>query len=131
MDVTYKDDMYEYTHPEKIIEDDMGIKHDETWQHFILRVVNCANQLEEEVKKYDDKTVFILFGHSLYFSILMSYIVTKDNIDNIDNCFELPNCSINSIVYREDKKKWRICHTSSIAHLGQYATGYHNSFCLQ
>ena len=119
----------EYTKPSKqLSQSDIndGIVCHNSWKEFTKNIMEFLDY----IKKYQNKTL-VIFGHSLYISVLTSYLGSKSkcmidgSIDNI--IFELPNCSITTMELKEDN--WHIYHVGSIAHISHdLVTGHHVPF---
>jgi broad specificity phosphatase PhoE len=108
----------EYTRPSKKLTAEhkaSGIAHHNSWEDFTAQVVAFVDMIEQRV---DEETV-VVFGHSLFLSVLMSYVASnKCFIPEKDQCvFRFPNASITTFVYEENTKRWRVLHTASTAHM--------------
>lgn len=95
----------------------MGIKYD-NWEKFVARVKSFNTYLKNEISK-KEHDITIIFGHGLFFSVLLSYQAVQENIDAFHTCFDLANCSISSITYTssETKRPWKIHGIGSVRHL--------------
>lgn len=135
LDVRILPDLCELTLPHKILNDDLknkGIIHDNSWKSFVSRVKLFNKRLKSIIETQDsDKVLTIIFGHSLFFSVLLSIQGSQElfNGELSQIAFELPNCSISSVGYSKIKKIWAIYHVASITHLSRdVITGNHVTF---
>jgi broad specificity phosphatase PhoE len=127
--VTSTELLNEYTKPTKVLSErdrDIGISHHQTWDCFIANVKEFIKVLSE--CRYGD---IVVFGHSLFISVLISYLGSKGNheINGAEEktVFELPNCSITTVGLTESD--WHIYHVGSINHLNsKLVTGIHVPF---
>ena len=116
--VSYDPSLQEYTTPAKNI---TGIKTclggkllvDKTWSLFTERVINNVPSMREQ-----QDLPIVIFGHSQYFSVLLSYIASGEEHrvpDKQKIAHHLPNCAISAISYHYDH--WRIYYSNSVTHL--------------
>jgi len=106
---------------------------DESWESFCQRVFIFAKKLKE----LDQSETYIIFGHSLFFSVLLSYLSTQEEYEFCNKSFaiHLPNCSISTIKWCKSNKfgdgdHWEIYNVGFVGHLRE-ATGTHTAFgCL-
>lgn len=129
-------DLYEYTSPKKQLGENLlklGVGHDHSFDDFVKRVIQFNSKLKEKLFEMDEDQILIIFGHSLFFSILMEYQVVQESYSNIhDVTFELPNCSISTIGFNFEKNKWSIYNVATMSHLqSDYVTGTHTSIGLR
>ena len=106
---------------------DSGIFHDQTWDDFKDRVIKFCNEYLNE----PPKETIIVFGHSLFISCLVSYISSHRRLfpEKNELCFRFPNCSITSVLWDDERKRWVIDHVASIAHMPlKLITGTHTMF---
>ena len=104
----------------------------ESVNRFMDQVLEFNEMLKKEFESCD---TIIIFGHSLFFSTLISYHVTHELYRPTDiPTFQLPNCSISCEGYNifnelNNKKTWKTYMVSSISHLGKdIVTGNHVPF---
>lgn len=128
-------DMYEYTSPAKDISSELqerGVVHDESWQDFVHRVVQFNTQLKSRMNGTDADTLTVIFGHSMFLSVLLSYQGLQEKSMDIPTiAHELPNCCTSTVglVTVATLSKWSIYHTSYTGHLGRdLTTGHHTLF---
>lgn len=130
MNVVYTPDLLEYTPLKKQLSQlhlDSGLYHDNTWDDFKNRVVTFCDKYVTQVPTEP----IIVFGHSLFFSCLMSYISSHKKFipDKHELTFRFPNCSISSVCWDLDRERWVIDFVASIAHLSSnIVTGTHVPF---
>ena len=123
-------DLYEYTSNNKQPNDELiklGINNDITWNHFINRVIKFNIKLKEKMLKMHEDEILLIFGHSLFFSVLMAYQTVQEKDAEIDDItFELPNCCLSTIGYNTTRKRWSIYNVASVSHLNKnLVTGNH------
>lgn len=122
LDIVNVDEMVEYTTPTR----------DRDWKSFVDRVKKFNNTLKGLLNdEVDGDAIFVLFGHSLFFSTLLTYQGTQELFEDIP-CIahELPNCSLSVVEYVNRKPQyWAIYHTSDVGHLFK-PTGHHTDMCL-
>lgn len=112
------DCIQEYTKPSKKLTDehkDKGIIHHRSWNHF-TDIMDSFVDLLEFLAQSNDAPI-VVFGHSLYFSVLVSYLASgKRHLPRKqDLIFRFPNCSITSMQYSQGS--WRIFNVASLAHI--------------
>lgn len=116
--ITYLPELQEYTNPNKntkgkltCLGDPLIV--DESWESFCSRVLKTVTILEG----IKNKAPTVVFGHSIFISILCSYVSSQKNyiIEEKNNrSFQLPNCSITPMSFNNNH--WdvygvgRICH---------------------
>jgi broad specificity phosphatase PhoE len=110
--------LQEYTKPQKHLTQDhhnKGIVHHETWDDFTKQIRAFVDELEDHCQENDHPIV--IFGHSLYLSVLVSYIASsKEMMPKKEQLvFRFPNCSITTFEYSQSS--WRIFNVGSLAHL--------------
>lgn len=125
-------EMYEYRRPAKgnLTVDGVVLHTDENFGQFVARVRKWKTEvLEPEMLKHD---LVILFGHSLFFSLLMHLCTSLPSIESFDiECaeelsFHFPNCSISQMVY--NGTRWSVLCQGDVAHLpSALRTGTHTS----
>jgi len=122
--------LLEWTPPRKQLTDshmDAGLKHDESWGAFEIRVREFATWMSENAG--DGSTTTIVFGHSVFIGALFSFLGTQCTWfpGQEELSFELPNCSISTIV--KLPRRWSIHYVGAISHLSNdLVTGYHSPF---
>lgn len=117
--------LQEYTKPGRCPEHpEHQLVTDESIEAFVDRVVEWVD--EHFVRNSPPKHLLI-FGHSMFFSILLSYIGTQCQHKLAGNniAFELPNCCI-SVIQRHRPRHFGLLHVGSIQHLTT-PTGHHTS----
>lgn len=124
--LVYDPNLQEYTSPQKQV--DELLTHlgeplivDKQWSHFTDRVLKILKVLREP-----SETPFIIFGHSQFFSVLLSYFGSQETyvLPRHKIVFHLPNCCITTFSYYYDH--WRIYYVANILHLPKsYRTGQH------
>ena len=113
-------ELQEYTTPNKNPPE--GYICDQDWDQFCERV----KELIPLIKNVPYEQTVIIFGHSLVFSILLSYIAANEQFPKLEqNVIHLPNCSVTTVGYRESK--WEIYNVASTVHLSK-PTGVHVLF---
>jgi len=113
---------------------------------FIGRVYDDFISKRLVIHQKQTNTLTFYFGHSLYWSLVLSMIVyqnqepmqmTKEdmvsrlidhNTGEINTVFEIPNCSITTLRYHSAQKKWKILGFGKNDHLDHLATGTHSVF---
>jgi len=131
--VTVNQGLREHTEKVKMLEEheSAGMSPDRTWSDFTDRVKAFADHLKNEATRCGPDTIIVVFGHSLYFSCLLSYIGSNETWmpDDGTTVFKMPNCCISSIGYCGSKQKWSIYNVGYKGHLGEAATGHHVPIC--
>lgn len=142
--ITYKvqiiPELQEYTTNKKPVSEiliDNGIVIHKSFSEFVSQVIIFNNILKNELRKQDQNTIHILFGHSLFFSVLMSYHIIHEQVfpKNISS-LQLPNCSISCEALNEtynnsdnNESAWLTFVVGSISHLpNNIVTGNHIPF---
>lgn len=131
--IKYDTEIIEYTPIHKVIPDELqrrGITHDPTISDFIQRVTRFNNNLKEQLQAIDSSTVVIIYGHSLFFSVLLTHQGTQELFSKIKwVAHELPNCSVSTVSYKPQSNIWSIHNTGSTSHLpSALTTGSHTLF---
>jgi len=108
----------EYTNPKHTLSQeniDRGITIHTSWDNFLQHVAEFVDLVEDRAQQSD--IPIVVFGHSLFVSVLMSYIGSQKTFLPQKNelVFRFPNCSISSFEYSEGN--WKILNVASIAHL--------------
>lgn len=122
MPLIIDEQLFEYTRPSRKAPNGHC---DESFDDFKARVHVFMSDLKEIVKK--DPRPIVVYGHSLFISYMLS-AVNRD-LDDMKHfttqhfTFKVPNCSINTLMYRADKDVWTVCNVSSIGHLNDAYTG--------
>ena len=113
----------EYTPPKKSTQ---GEPVDESFESFKLRVHTLMNTLKDKLMA-DPSSPLIVFGHSLVISYILSSLNREYEdmryYDGNHLTFQIPNASITTIKYKNDKDKWIASNMSNIFHLGESKTG--------
>ncbi len=114
----------EYTKPEKKLTKEhlkRGLKPHQNWDEFTKTIKNFVIILEEmDSADCSEPITIVIFGHSLYISVLTSYLGSRKTFIPTNNqlVFRCPNCSITTVEYsNEISKGWKINNVASIAHL--------------
>jgi broad specificity phosphatase PhoE len=133
VNVSTINDLQEYTPTNKILTDEqrkIGMIFHEIYDAFIDRVMSFNEALKQELQKQDDDRILIIFGHSLFFSALMTYHIGHEKIRPTEiSSLQMPNCSISCESYRPESLQWRTLVVSNVSHLpGEIATGTHVPF---
>jgi len=83
--------------------------------------------LLNELKNQTDDHILIIFGHSLFFSSIISYHIQHEKNKITDfSSLQLPNCSISCESYNFTENKWKTYMVSNISHLPKnIITGSH------
>ena len=110
----------EYTKPQKKLTEKhlkKGLRNHTNWDDFTKTIEECVDILEDMAQCNNQP--IIVFGHSLYISVLTSYLGSSKTFMPEKNqlTFRFPNCSITSYEYSQGT--WRIFNVASIAHLTQ------------
>lgn len=126
-------DLQEYTPLNKVLTDEqkkVGLIFHETYDAFVERVVSFNEVLKQELQKQDDDRIIVIFGHSLFFSVLMTYHIGHEKIRPTEiSSLQMPNCSISCESYRPESLQWRTLVVSNASHLPrEIATGIHVPF---
>ena len=108
----------EYTKPLHQLNDEhlaKGIQHHNNWKEFTNQIEDCVDLLENLTQCSDSP--IIVFGHSLFISVMISYLGSYKNFipEKHQLSFRFPNCSITSLHYNQGN--WEIYNVASIAHL--------------
>jgi len=126
-------ELQEYTSSKKPITDEQlksGIIIHDTMEMFIDQIMKFNDTLKKELIDQDDDSILIIFGHSMFFSTLMSYHIIHELYKPIEiPSLRLPNCSISCEAYFPDKLKWKSYVVASTSHLPkELVTGNHVPF---
>ena len=117
----------EYTEVGKATDEHIkkGLLPDEDWISFQKRIIDFTTYLKHVVSKSTSKDIIVIYGHSLFFSAMLSYVGSQETwLPSKSNIvYQMPNCSITTIGY--DKRKWSIYGVGHIQHLGEDSTGTH------
>jgi broad specificity phosphatase PhoE len=121
--------LIECTNANKTIPNE-SYKWDVDKQESYKRVKHFIDDDFQSILEYKYKFV-VIFGHSVFFSILLSVLSNstfyRGDDDDDALTFHLPNCSITTIEMVNGK--WRFYHVGSIAHLPkELVTGEHCNF---
>jgi broad specificity phosphatase PhoE len=108
----------EYTKPLHQLSNDhksQGLEHHHTWEEFTNQVEDCVDLLESLAQCSD--TPIVVFGHSLFLSVLVSYLGSSKTMvpEKQQLTFRFPNCSITTLCYSQGS--WKIFNVGSIAHI--------------
>lgn len=123
-------ELSEWTPPRKQLSEKhiaAGLKHDESWQTFEMRVRAFAAWMAERAQ--ENEKITIIFGHSVFIGALFSFLSTQCTQFPSEQglSFELPNCSISTVA--KLPLRWSIHYIGAISHLsGELVTGYHSPF---
>ncbi len=125
--------LQEYTSPKKTISDEqknVGMVIHDTKEIFIEQVIKFNDLLKTNLKEQQNGNILIIFGHSLFFSTLISYHVNHEQFKPNDiPSLQLPNCSISCENYDFDKLRWNTFVVGNITHLPKNViTGEHVPF---
>lgn len=124
--------LQEYTSPKKKLSQellDKGLIIHNSIADFNKIVREFNKYLKTALLKQTDEEIIVIFGHSVFFSSLLTYqcIQEEYNITQFP-CFQLPNCSITSVAL-DKNEQWRINIVSNISHLNTNdITGNHVPF---
>ena len=126
-------ELQEYTSPKKILNPEQkmrGLVNHHTWQDYIPFVLKFNDILKQELKKQKDNEILIIFGHSLFFSSLLSYhIAQEEHMSNDKPHIHQPNCCISCESYDIEREKWLTYIVSSVAHISsEIISGDHMPF---
>ncbi len=115
--------------PQELLE--KGLKNDDSWDDFIIRVVMFKNFLKEKIRSIEPGEAIVIFGHSLFFSVLMQHLMCQELFFPSEGhiSLQIPNCSISCFEYKEGGF-WDFYLLCSIHHLGALASGHHIPFGL-
>lgn len=132
IDYRILDELYEYTPPQKNIPSKFNFENDKDFSSFVNRVREFNIQLKDICETLSKNTLVIIFGHSLFFSVLLEIQSCQEEIVTIEKgSFHLPNCSLSVVVYdkSDSEGEWSILGVGSISHLSlEIRTGTHNLF---
>ena len=129
---------YEYRRPNKgdsvfeIKKRKYPVKVDKTWPNFIKRVDSIKKMLEMELVK-NNKSLIILYGHSVFFSSLFSNFVVKGESypkHYKQIIIQLPNSAISCAGFDANTKHWDIFYIGAVNHTDQITSGNHTDFNL-
>lgn len=95
----------------------------ELTRDFHLRLVQTLARIQH---RRDDSKILVIFGHSIFFSMLLSYIVSHgpwygDVFEYMT--IELPNCSVTNLNLTD--KGMAVYRVGHVEHLGDLATAVH------
>lgn len=121
-------ELQEYTSTDVIFDEQHAhlIKH-ESKEQFYHQVMKFNDLLHEELKTHTPEHALIIFGHSLFFSSLLSYHIQheKNKITDVSS-LQLPNCSISCESYNPKDKTWKTFMIGHTSHLPkEIMTGTH------
>jgi hypothetical protein len=137
--------LQEYTEPKKAENAPYSFIIDHQPADFIGRVYDdfiCRQLVKHQGQ---DNILALYFGHSIYWGLVLSMILVLNQepdlgkeeiisrfIDSksgrINIVFQIPNCSITTIRYKSDEKRWKILGFGKNDHLCDFATGIHSVF---
>ncbi len=127
--ITVLNELREYTEEEKMsdVHVEAGMIPDASWSSFTDRVKSFANTVRQIASSATSNDIIVIYGHSLYFSCLLSYIGSNQTWipDSGTTVFKMPNCCISSLGFCTKKKKWSIYNVAYKGHLDNLATGHH------
>lgn len=128
-------ELQEYTSKKKTLTDkeiDAGLIIHDTIDVFLNKITIFNDILKQHLyeQEVNQDSVLILFGHSLFFSSLMTYHITQETILPTDtSSLQIPNCSISCESFNCETNKWKTFIVGSIAHLPTtLITGNHVPF---
>lgn len=99
-------ELYEYTKHVKQFDElsKLNIIKDDNWNKFTERVLNFNNKLKQKLLNMNENEILLVFGHSVFLSVLMSYQISQEKDNSIDTTiFHLPNCCINTLEFKSNK----------------------------
>ena len=110
--------LQEYTKPEKTLTKDhlnRSIVHHKTWDDFTHQIRRFVDELEDHCQ--ENAHPVVIFGHSLYLSVLVSYLASSKKMmpKKEELVFRFPNCSITTFEFSQGC--WRIFNVATLAHL--------------
>ena len=89
--------------------------------------IRVQQTIDELYKIYESQSAecVVIFGHSLFFSMLITKIISYNSNDLV---FEFPNCSVSSLAIKDDK--WAIYQLCDVSHISprHYRTGTHTVY---
>lgn len=122
--------LVEHTRPNRHISQeqlDRGFRVHTTWDEFTYQVAGFVSVLEGKCVALPSTSGIVIFGHSLFFCVMMEFIATRVMPRSVhDLVYRLPNCSISTIQYRRAPEssrslhagpKWVILEVANIGHL--------------
>jgi hypothetical protein len=132
-DVKFFPELQEYTTNKKPMSDkqkNVGLIIHDSLDIFLNKVIQFNDMLKIELKEQTKDNVLVIFGHSVFFSSLLSYHVTHEkHMPNNISSIQLPNCSISCESFFSETNKWKTFIVGSIAHLPENViTGNHVPF---
>lgn len=101
-------------------------KHTETIEDVQERVEKFLDVLWNISSEEREDHVIVVFGHSLYFSLLLSRIISGKPSTNL--AIEFPNCSISNLRFDNAKQHIAVYQLCRTIHLGKYATAVHTIY---
>jgi broad specificity phosphatase PhoE len=126
-------ELQEYTSMKKTISDEqkkIGMMIHETKDIFIEQIIKFNDILKINLKEQTKGNILIIFGHSLFFSNLISYHVNHEQFKPKEiSSLQLPNCSISCENYDFNQLRWNTYVIGNITHLSKnIVTGEHVPF---
>ncbi len=126
-------ELQEYTSSKKTISDEqkkLGMLIHNTKEIFVNQVIKFNDDLKTTLKEQTKDNILIVFGHSIFFSNLISYHVNHEQFRPNDfTSLQLPNCSISCENYNFNKLEWKTYVVGNVSHLPKnIITGEHVSF---
>ena len=133
VNVLIVNELQEYTPPKKkLIEEQRGtgMAIHETYDAFVNQVLRFNEALKKELQKQEDDRILIIFGHSLFFSALMTYHIGHEKVKPTEvSSLQMPNCSISCERYKLEASEWRTYVVANASHLArEIITGTHVPF---
>lgn len=133
--ITILNDLQEYTSSNKTLKDEqkqLGLVTHESYDMFFEQVLRFNDILKNELKNHTTDDILIIFGHSLFFSSLISYHINHEKNKQIDiSSLQLPNCSISCESYNFETLRWKTFVIGNTSHIPvDIATGIHVPFSL-
>lgn len=124
-------ELQEYTTTKIVLQDhETHLVNHTTKEEFYDQVIKFNGLLLEELGKQTPEHILIIFGHSLFFSTLITYHVQHEKCKILDiPSLQLPNCSISCETHDFINQKWKTFKVASISHLPRdIVTGSHELF---
>lgn len=123
-------ELQEYTSTKVILYNHAYLINHETKDEFYDQVIKFNKLLLEELEHQNQDNILIIFGHSLFFSTLITYHIQHEKCKIYDmSSLQLPNCSISCESHDFLNNKWKTFMVSNISHLPKHiVTGNHILF---
>ncbi len=128
--VTFLPELQEYTTNKKPLSEEQkesGLIIHQNFDSFLHKLLTFNEMLKNQLKKQNQEQILIVFGHSIFFSTLLSYHIMHERITPTEiSSLQLPNCSLSCEMLEVNPFKWATFIVGSVAHLNKnIITGNH------